>query len=45
MANSKQSDKLGLKEKETGSAAFVGQADSHLPGSHQSRKPGVIYIK
>lgn len=45
MANSKQSDKLGSKEKETGSAAFVGQADSHLPGSHQSRKPGVIYIK
>lgn len=45
MANSKQSDKLGSKEKETGSAAFVGQADSHLLGSHQSRKPGVIYIK
>jgi hypothetical protein len=35
MANSKQSDKVGSKKKETGSVAFVDRTDLHLPGSHQ----------
>ena len=39
MANSKQSDKFGSKEKKTGSAVVVGLTDVHLSGSHQSQNP------
>ena len=39
MANSKQSDKFGSKEKKTGSAVVVGLTDVNLSGSHQSQNP------
>ncbi|MEE4264320.1 MAG: cytoplasmic protein [Desulfobacteraceae bacterium] len=43
MANSKQSDKVGSKKKETGSVTFFDQSVLYLPGCHQlqtSSTPG-----